>query len=322
MSSFLNNSNKNLSEDIEEKGEKTVLSNFDRNLLEASLEKEDLIKAKEEWEVIRTEKSTEKKICICNHKILNVIYYINKYNGNIICCGSICTKKFNLEKKEISNKTLEKIFKLKKPYNEYKQFSNIQEYLDYAKDELNNLISKEIELSKFNNLINLLEDINNINKLNDLNFFNVHIESIKTKIVQLIPNYIESELRNDITSIFQVITKLSKLSNDYTIQKTDISIFKRIIEKIVDNHIVNYCGYNTPPYQKKFDEVINKIEYIKKNTGKTLLLKEFLVTMNDKLKAKIQSIRNQNEEYDRAKYERRKKYEQTMRERYPKKYYF
>jgi hypothetical protein len=321
MSSFLNNSNKNLSEDIEEKREKPVLSNFDRKLLEASLEKEDLIKAKGEWEVIRTEKSTIKKICICDHKILNVIYYINKYNGNIICCGSICTKKFNLEKKEISNKTLEKIFKLKKPYNEYKQFSNIQEYLDYAKDELNNLISKEIESSKFNNLINLLEDINNINKLNDLNFFNVHIESIKSKIIKLTPNYIETQFRTDINSFFEVKTKLTKLSNDYSIQKPDITVLKNIIEKIVNHHVENYCGYNTPPYQKKFDELIIKYEYITKKKGKGVFL-DFFVSMNDKLKAKIQSIRDANFARDKAKYEAKQKRDAYLREKYPKKYYF
>lgn len=319
MSSFLNNSNKNLSEDIEEKG--TVLSNFDRNLLEASLEKEDLKKAKAEWEVIRTEKSEIKKICICGHKILNVIYFINKYNGNIICCGSICTGKFNLEKKEISNKTLEKIFKLKKPYNEYKQFSNIQEYLDYAKDELNNLISKEIESSKFNNLINLLEDIDNINKLNDLNFFNVHIESIKSKIIELTPNYIETQFRTDINSFFEVTTKLTKLSNDYSIQKPNIVVLKNIIEKIVNHHVENYCGYNTPPYQKKFDELIIKYEYITKKKGKGVFL-DFFVSMNDKLKAKIQSIRDANFARDKAKYEAKQKRDAYLREKYPKKYYF
>ena len=298
------------------------LNNFDKNLLEASLNNEDLTEAKKEWKLFKEENSNIKKTCICKNKINKVRYYLNENNGNIICCGSVCCKKFNLDKNEMTNKTLEKIFKLKNPYNEYMQFANIQEYLDYAKDELNIFMTKEIESSKFNNLILMLENIVSVKKSYSLNIFDTIIESLKTKIITLIPDYIESELSNDINSLYPLLTKFKNLYSDYGLQKPHVDLFKSIIEKIVDNHIVNYCGYNTPPYQQKFNELINKIQLLKKQTGKSVFLEDFLVSNHAKIKAKIESIRHQNFLYDKEKYERKQEYERRMREKYPKKYYF
>jgi hypothetical protein len=298
------------------------LNNFDENLLKASFNKEDLIEAKKEWLNFRDEKCSEKKTCICNHKIQNVRYYINKNNGNIICCGIVCCNKFNMEQREMDNKTLEKILKLKNPYNEYKQFSNIQEYLDYAKDELNIFMSKQIETSKFNNLVLLLDNINNINKSHGLDIFNIYIENIKLKLVELIPPYIESELTNNIVSIFEIMQKLGKLSRDYEIPKIDISIFKDCIQKIVEHNITNYSGHNTPIIQQKIDTVIKKIEIIREKTGKNLVLKSFFIEMNEKLKNKIQSIRDANFASDKSKWEAQQKYKEKIMEKNPKKYYF
>jgi hypothetical protein len=227
-----------------------------------------------------------------------------------------------MEKREIDNKILAKILKLKNPYNEYKQFNNIQEYLDHSKDELNAFMTKEIGTSKFNNLVLLLNDINNINKSYGLDIFNIHIENIKLKLVELIPSYIESELNNDIGSIFEIIQKFQKLSYDYEIPKTDINIFKDCIQKIVEHNITNYSGYTTPTIQQKIDTIIKKIEIIREKTGKNLVLKSFFIEMNEKLKNKIQSIRDYNFALDKAKWEQAQKYRQKMIEKNPKKYYF
>ena len=59
------------------------LNNFDKNLLEASINKENLIDAKKEWQNFREEKCLEKKTCIfyffllLNHfiSILILFYY-------------------------------------------------------------------------------------------------------------------------------------------------------------------------------------------------------------------------------------------------------
>jgi hypothetical protein len=291
------------------------LNNFDKNLLEASVNKEDLVEAKKEWQNFMEEKCSEKKTCICKHKINNVRYYLNKYNDNIICCGTVCCNKFNLDKIEVNNKTLVKILRLKKPYHEYHQFSNIQEYLDYAKDELYAFMAKEIESSNFNKLILILNDIDNINKSYKLDIF---IENIKVKLVQLIPLHIETEITNDVGSIFGTMTKLGALSRDYQIEKPDINIYKNSIENIV-NHITSTTGYSgdvTPKFQEKIDAIIKKIDLIKAQTGKTLILKDFFIEMNEKLKTKIQSIKDANFASDKAKWEAQQKYKKRMAEKY------
>jgi len=298
-----------------------MADNFDKNLVQASYSK-DLIEAKEEWEFFREEKCDERKTCICDHNIKSVQYFLNKINGNIICCGTICCKKFNFDKKTMSNKTLEKIFNLKLPYNKYKQFSNIKKYLDYSKNELESFMITEINNSNFNNLIFLLENIININQNYDLTVFDSYIESIKIKISDLTPFFIEYELRKDLETIFDVMKKYGKLKNRYQIELPNIKVFESIIDKIVDHNISNYSGYTTPPLQEKIDKIIKKIEIFKEQTGKTLLIKDFLINSNNKLKAKIQSIIDYNFQCEKRKYEDRQKREENIRRKYPDKYYF
>lgn len=288
------------------------LKNFDNNLLAASVNKEDLVEAKKEWQIICEKKYDEKQTCICNNKINNVRYCLNIYNGNIICCGAVCCNKFNSDKIEFHNKTFGKIVKLN---NEYHKFSTIQEYLDYAKDKLHEFMVKEIESSNFNKLILLLNDVNNINKSYKLDIF---IENIKVKLVQLIPLHIETEITNDVGSIFGTMKKLGALSRDYQIEKPDINIYKNCIQNIVD-HITStkgYSGHVTPKFQEKIDAIIKKIDLIKAQTGKTLILKDFFIEMNDKLKTKIQSIKDANFASDKAKWETQQKYKKRMAEKY------
>ena len=289
------------------------LNNFDKNLLEASLNKEDLPEAKKEWRLINKKKYLEKQRCICNHMIQNVIFLLNIQNGNIICCGTVCCNKFNLEQRPIDNETLGKILKLKNPYNEYRQFLTIQEYLDYAKDELNAFMAKEIELSlNVDQLILLVDNISNIKKTYELDIFNVHIETIKQKLINDIPQYIEFELTRDIESIFKIMKKLIRLYHDYQIPKVHINVFKNCVEKIVENNIEYYSGDTTPKFQKKIESKINQ----------SLILKDFFIEMNEKLKNKIQSIRDHNFAIDKARYEAEQKRKQKMAEKDSKKKYF
>jgi hypothetical protein len=116
--------------------------------------------------------------------------------------------------------------------------------------------------------------------------------------------------------------KLSKLFNDYQIEKPNIDVYKDCIKNIVDNSIRYYSGYTTPPLQEKFDKIINKIENVKQRTGKNFILKNFMIEMNEKLKEKIQSIRDQNFAYDKANWQRKKKYIEYMRERFPNKTFY
>ena len=290
---------------------------FNKRLVDVS-ESKDLNEAKKEWEFFVKEKCDKNKICICGKKIKNVQYFFNKMNGNIICCGTKCCKNF-IDIIIMSNKTLEKIFKLKSPYNEYKQFSNIQEYLDYVKDELKSFMLKEIQNSKFNNLIILLENIININKTYGLTVFDNYIESIKLKIIELIPSYIEDELNKDFEIIIELMKKFGKFEKlyiDYQIEKPDIKVFECCINKIVEHNIRNYSRYTTPHLQSKFDKVIEILEKFKHQTHKESLINDFLIESNNKLKAKIQSIRDYNFQNEKRKYEDRQKREKNLRKKY------
>jgi hypothetical protein len=283
--------------------------NFDENLMALSSNTKNIEEAIKEWQkIIELQYSKEKKqTCICNHKIQDVCIFLNRYNGNIIFCGTVCSTKLNQE--EIDNKTLVKFFKLKNLHNEYRQFATIQEYLDYVKDELNAFIAKEIESSNnLNNLVILLEDIDKINKSYVLDIFNTYIDTIKVRIAEVIPSYIELEITNDISSIFEIMKKIQKLSVNYQVPMADINIFKGCIQRVVDHNITNYSGHTTPPFQQKVDNIIKKIEFIKEKTGKSLILKNFFIEMNEKLKNKIQSVRDHNFALDKAKYEAQQRY--------------
>ena len=289
-----------------------INNKFDQNLLAASENKENLVEAKKEWGHIGHEKSDQKKTCICNHKIKNVNYFLNLQNGNIICCGSECCKKFKFDtKKEINNKMLKEIMALRKPYdNIYKQFATIQEYLDYAKDELMNFMVKKINSTKFDDLILMLENIMSIRKSFGVDTFDTYIDSVKAKIVEFIPSYVEAEMSKDVFSIFATISKLGELSAKYGVEKTSPEIFKTAISNIVD-YYVSERGYSvdtTVPFQKKIDEILLKIEAIKRVHNKNMILKGFFIEMNEKLKKKIQSIRDANFQRDKEAWERRQQY--------------
>jgi hypothetical protein len=100
------------------------------------------------------------------------------------------------------------------------------------------------------------------------------------------------------------------LSADYGVEKTSPEIFKTTISNIVDYYVSErgYSGDTTVPFQAKIDKILLKIEAIKKVYNKTMFLKDFFIEMNEKLKKKIQSIRDENFARDKAAWERRQKY--------------
>ena len=138
----------------------------------------------------------------------------------------------------------------------------------------------------------------------------------------MIPTYIQSELTRDVVSIFEIMQKLGVLSRDYQIPSTDINIFKNCIQGIIEYNITHYSGDTTPKLQEKIDFVIKKIDAIKAKTGKSLILKDFFIEMNEKLKNKIQSIRDHNFALDKANYEAQQQYKKRMEDTNSKKKYF
>ena len=49
--------------------------NFAKNLFSASFNKTDINEAKTEWFKLCSEKLSNYRICICNHKIRNITYF-------------------------------------------------------------------------------------------------------------------------------------------------------------------------------------------------------------------------------------------------------
>uniref|UniRef100_A0A6C0DA13 Uncharacterized protein n=1 Tax=viral metagenome TaxID=1070528 RepID=A0A6C0DA13_9ZZZZ len=274
---------------------------FDIEIVAASTEP-NLEDAKKQWEYIYNEKSESKKLCICGHQIKNVNYFLNTVNGNIICCGSTCCTKFEFPIIPMKNSILENIFKLKKIDTDTIKIENIKDYLEYAKNELLLFLENKTKLAKFDNLILILKDLILIKEKYSVDTFDEFIESIKNKLVELIPEYINFKINEDISLLEPLLVKLAKLVTEYklNIQKSKIiDLTKETIASLVKHRIDNYTGEQTCSLQTKISKIVISL--------KILVLKDFLVGMETKLKNKIESIRVQNFAWEKEKYERRMK---------------
>ena len=112
--------------------------NFDENILKLS-KSNNLNEAKREWYVILKETRAYNEtslVCICQHKIRNIIYMYNKNTQKIIIVGTKCCKKFNLYQNKLNNDILEKILINIFTKGDYEKINNIIEYSDEIKNEL------------------------------------------------------------------------------------------------------------------------------------------------------------------------------------------
>ena len=152
---------------------------FKTNLINASCSEkyEDAIK---EWEII-CEKNNCDGVCICQHKLKNVIYMINIMNKNIIMVGRACYKKFKLQINEMSNVILKDILKNSLMKGEYTIIDNIITYCNSVKEQLIKHFQKKIEnIEKKSQpqqyLTNILNDINNLIQKYNLEYLkDIHI---------------------------------------------------------------------------------------------------------------------------------------------------
>jgi len=271
------------------------------NLVAAST-KPKLEDAKKEWEFFIHEKSEDYKPCLCGHPIKNVNFFLNKVNGNIICCGSTCCTKFEFPIIPMKNSILENILKLKKINTDTIKIENIKEYLEYAKNELILFLENKTKLSNFDNLILILKDLIHIKDKYSVDTFDESIDNIKNKLVELMPKYINIKINEDILFLEPLLVKLAKLVTEYklNIQKSKvIELTKETISLLVNHRIESYAGEQTGSLQNKISKIVISL--------KILVLKDFLVEMETKLKNKIESIRAQNFAWEKDKYERRMK---------------
>jgi hypothetical protein len=125
---------------------------FDNNLLKLSSSK-DLSEAKKEWhEVSREERDENTGVCICQHKIKNIIYMCNK--KYLIGVGTACYKKLEFDKlkptdaNEIFKHIVEQYIPRKMNSGEYIQLDDIIKYANEIKKQLLDNITSKYEKRK------------------------------------------------------------------------------------------------------------------------------------------------------------------------------
>lgn len=112
---------------------------FNENLLKLSKNK-NLEFAKTEWREIYRESRTEKTgLCICQHRLKNIIYMYNIYTKYTITVGSDCCKKFNLQLVKLDNTILKNVIGQMLVRGEY-EYNIIDNILEYTNDIQNQLI--------------------------------------------------------------------------------------------------------------------------------------------------------------------------------------
>lgn len=129
---------------------------FNENLLKLSKNK-NLELAKTEWREIYRENRTEKTgLCICQHRLKNIIYMYNIYTKYTITVGSDCCKKFNLQLVKLDNTILKNVIGQMLVRGEYEIINNILEYTNDIQNQLikyiRNIYENEKILAKIQKL--------------------------------------------------------------------------------------------------------------------------------------------------------------------------
>jgi len=280
---------------------KTAAFKFNDNLLKSSFA-QDVDVAKTEWEFFITEKCDEKKLCICQHRIKHVNYFFNKLNGNIICCGTTCCKKFNFEKIEMKNKVLHRILNLKKiSSDDFLAIRNIQDYLEYARVELTRYMTREINsTSSEKSLIILYKNIFDINVNYNIHFFDEFLQLIANKLMPLVPAYIAQEVRtyfDNIETLKNRLETIDIIKNVVIEEKNLEQIIIDTVSKYLSDCVQYYDGHTVPPLRDKIQKLIDK-----KSPG--YLIPIFTVKIVE-IDEKIDYVRHQNFLFDKARYEAR-----------------
>jgi len=164
--------------------------NFQQNLLKAS-ESNDIIEAKMEWKMMSEQKVQNRVLCICNHKISNVTYFLNTKTKNIINIGSTCKNKFGMDNiPKIKNKLILKFLSKNLKNNEYGCITDIKKYCEDVQKELFEYLESKIEkyilnnkkLQTYKDYILDLESLNlGLNFDNILEKININQDKIKIK---------------------------------------------------------------------------------------------------------------------------------------------
>ena len=147
---------------------------FTKNLLWASHTKT-LEGAIKEWAMIyETTLPEVTGLCICQHRLKNVIYMYNRITKLTIIVGSTCLKKFAMASVPITNKYISSLFEKsihqKKELRKKGEYNTIDDIVKYSKEIEETLIKQcsDIYTKYQNNLYELRELQGAIQELHDL----------------------------------------------------------------------------------------------------------------------------------------------------------
>ena len=115
---------------------------FNDHLLNLSENKE-IEKAIKEWQFVTKEKYEKlNRICVCQHKIKNVIYLFNILTRHTIAIGSTCFKKFNVTITDI-NPIIKKVLDTLREKGEYKEILDFNKFIIDAQQDVIDSFQKE-----------------------------------------------------------------------------------------------------------------------------------------------------------------------------------
>lgn len=205
---------------------------FNTNLLDLS-KSNDLEIAKTEWLEIYTEQRTDKSgLCICQHKIKNIIFMYNIFTKFTICVGTNCCKKFNFKINKLNNNIFKNIMVKMIKNSDYKIINNIIEYTQDIELELIKCIRNE-----YNNNISKLENLKELNN----------------EIKMLIDNYkllYLHDIYNEVSDTIIVLSRHEKEKESY-IKSTCAGHGECLIQFDDENRYIKdetiYCSYNCKP---------------------------------------------------------------------------
>jgi hypothetical protein len=263
-----------------------------------------------EWEfIIRHEDMDKSKICVCNCKIKNYSIFINKTNKHFIYCGDCCRKQLRL--KCSNENVIFRLFNHEKTIYTKQQYEIIKDIYKYSQDVIDNLINR-LDNIKYNRLHKMKDLIDYmitnkadiildnrtsytlINLSKKIKWYEIkleeqkQIEEEKKRKEELMKIY-EEQQRKITEERIRIYKEQNKTLIEESLKKNEEQ--KKIFEeqtkaieeqkRIFEEQKRNILGEN---YEKKTNEEINKILFIKYNSYLSNILKEHEYIKQSKLK--------------------------------------
>ena len=276
----------------------TAKYKFNTNLLKAS-QSINLEDAKKEWKIIYEEKREENDgLCICQRKVKNIIYMYNIKTQNTIIVGTVCCKKFEMNKDKLSNTILYNLLKTNLIKGEYTNINNIVTYCNSVNEQLIQHIQEEFE-TIINNYNQSKEGLNkNLTEL--LNIIIDLIQQYNLEYLQDIYIIIKNKLNENENKNWEEIKNPIEIKN----LKSGNYYIRKYLRKNYSfsscncfNSIKKLCSIDHPKdcyfqlcFQHKFstfDDCMNMLSFLEKNIEYEKITKIEIILNNTIIKTII-----------------------------------